>query len=79
MTLGGHEADLRDLLKTLDPKARDDLRRVLIRDQADRAAVLLGALKWPMTHGPTRRDPREFLDMHDLDPAHGFLPAWRSR
>ena len=31
--------DLRELLETLDPKARDDLRRVLIRDQADRDAV----------------------------------------
>ena len=28
--------DLRDLLLTLDPKARDDLRRALIRDEADR-------------------------------------------
>jgi hypothetical protein len=28
--------DLRSLLETLDPKARDDLRRVLVRDQADR-------------------------------------------
>ena len=26
--------DLRALLQTLDPKARDDLRRVLIRDDA---------------------------------------------
>ena len=32
------EADLRAILETLDPKARDDLRRVLIRDQADRNA-----------------------------------------
>jgi hypothetical protein len=31
--------DLRSLLETLDPKARDDLRRVLIRDQADRDAI----------------------------------------
>jgi len=31
--------DLRALLETLDPKARDDLRRVLIRDQADRDAI----------------------------------------
>jgi hypothetical protein len=30
---------LRALLQTLDPKARDDLRRVLIRDQADRDAI----------------------------------------
>jgi hypothetical protein len=28
--------DLRSLLETLDPKARDDLRSFLIRDQADR-------------------------------------------
>ena len=27
-------ADLRNSLKMLDPRARDDLRRVLIRDQA---------------------------------------------
>lgn len=32
------EADFRALLSTLDPKARDDLRRVLFRDQADRDA-----------------------------------------
>jgi hypothetical protein len=37
MTQGG--PDLRTLLETLDPKARDDLRRVLIRDQADRDAI----------------------------------------
>jgi hypothetical protein len=31
--------DLRVILEMLDPKARDDLRRVLIRDQADRDAI----------------------------------------
>ena len=31
-----HDDGLRTLLTTLDPKARDDLRRVLIHDQADR-------------------------------------------
>jgi hypothetical protein len=35
------DADLRALLTTPDPKARDDLRRVLIRDQADRDAIFL--------------------------------------
>jgi hypothetical protein len=30
---------LRALLETLDPKARDDLRRVLFRDRADRDAI----------------------------------------
>jgi hypothetical protein len=33
------DVDLRALLSTLDPKARDDLRRVLIRDHADRDAI----------------------------------------
>jgi hypothetical protein len=32
---------LRSLLETLDAKSRDDLRRVLIRDQADRDAIAL--------------------------------------
>jgi hypothetical protein len=36
---GAAGPDLRDLLETLDPKARDALRRVLIHDQADRDAV----------------------------------------
>ena len=34
-----HDDGLRTLLTTLDQKARADLRRVLIRDQADRDAV----------------------------------------
>jgi len=33
------EAALRAILETLDPKTRDDLRRVLIHDQADRDAI----------------------------------------
>jgi hypothetical protein len=33
------ESDLRSILETLDPKARDTLRRVLIHDQADRDAI----------------------------------------
>jgi hypothetical protein len=37
-TLNHEDATLRDLLQTLDPKTRDDLRNVLIRDQADRDA-----------------------------------------
>jgi hypothetical protein len=42
------DEDLRDLLLTLTPSARDDLRRVLIRYQADRDAIckLYG---WPQT------------------------------
>ncbi len=33
------DAELRALLATLDSKARDDLRNVLIHDQADRDAI----------------------------------------
>jgi hypothetical protein len=33
------DADLRDLLLTLSPSAREHLRDVLIRDQADRDAI----------------------------------------
>jgi hypothetical protein len=39
---------LRTLLATLDPKTRDNLRRVLIRDQADRDAVCK-LYRWPQT------------------------------
>jgi hypothetical protein len=34
-----HDDSLRAVLETLDPTARDDLRRVLIRDQADRDSI----------------------------------------
>ena len=33
------DADFRALLQTLNPKARDDLPLVLIRDHADRDAI----------------------------------------
>jgi hypothetical protein len=39
VTIVTENATLQDLLRTLDPKTRDDLRRVLIRDQADRDAI----------------------------------------
>ena len=38
--------DLRALLQELDPTARDDLRRVLIHDQADRDAVASQLLRY---------------------------------
>jgi hypothetical protein len=43
--------DLQDLLRTLDPKARDDLRRVLIRDQADRDAIASRLMRYPDQNG----------------------------
>jgi hypothetical protein len=46
---------LRALLETLEPKARDDLRRVLIRDQADRDAYSPTQVLDLMTEGMTTR------------------------
>jgi hypothetical protein len=42
----GEDTDFRALLSTLDPKARDDLRRVLIHDQADRDAISSQLLRY---------------------------------
>jgi hypothetical protein len=58
------EDDLRALLETLDPKARDDLRRVLIRDQADRDAVASQLLRYRDGHGNDWADISDMLTMH---------------
>jgi hypothetical protein len=39
--------ELRSLLPTFDPKARDDLRRVLIRYDADRDAIASRLMRYP--------------------------------
>jgi hypothetical protein len=43
--------DLRFPLMTLDPKAHDDLRRVLIRDQADRDAIASRLMRYRDQNG----------------------------
>jgi hypothetical protein len=58
------EADLRALLRTLDPKARDDLRRVLIRDQADRDAIAPDLLRYREGHGDDWADIIDMVTMH---------------
>lgn len=40
------DAELRDLLRTLSPMAREHLRDVLIRDQADRDAIASQLLRF---------------------------------
>jgi len=50
--------ELRSLLEILDPKARDDLRRLLIRDQADRDAVASQLLRYRDGHGDEGRHHR---------------------
>jgi hypothetical protein len=58
------ETDLRDLVQTLDPKARDDLRRVLIRDQADRDAIASLLMRYRDENGQRWADIIDFLTMY---------------
>ena len=58
------DGDLRVLLETLDPKVRHDLRRILIRDQADRDAVSSQLLRYRDGHGDDSADIIEVLTMH---------------
>jgi hypothetical protein len=58
------DADVRTVLETLDPKARDDLRRVLIRDQGDRDAVSSWLLRYRDGHGDDWADIIDMLTMH---------------
>jgi hypothetical protein len=73
------EADLRSLLETLDPKTRDDLRRVLIRDQADRDAISSRLMRYRDRNGQGWADIIDLLTMHprrdDRWPAR--LGRWR--
>ena len=47
----GNEADLRDLLRTLSPAAREHLRGVLIHDKADRDAISSKLVRYRDGHG----------------------------
>jgi hypothetical protein len=58
------DRDLRKLLSTLDPKARDDVRRVLIRDQADRDAISSRLMRYRDQNGQEWADIIDFLTMH---------------
>jgi hypothetical protein len=55
---------LRDLLASLDPKARNDLRRVLIRDQADRDAISSRLMRYRDQNGQDWADIIDFLTMN---------------
>jgi hypothetical protein len=52
------------VLKTLDPKARDDLRRILIHDQADRDAISSRLMRCRDQNGQDWADIIDFLTMH---------------
>jgi hypothetical protein len=66
------DADLRALLSILDPKARDGLRRVLIRDQADRDSTASHLLRCRDERGDDWADIIDFLTIYpDAPPASG--------
>jgi hypothetical protein len=58
------EASLRAILETLDPKTRDDLRRVLIHDQADREAIASELVRYRDERGNDWADIIDMLTMH---------------
>jgi hypothetical protein len=57
------DEDLRSLLLTLDPKARDDLRQVLIYDQAERDAIASRLMRYRDQNGQDWADIIDFLTM----------------
>jgi hypothetical protein len=52
------------LLATLTPKTRDDLRRVLIRDQADRDAIASRLMRYRDQNGQDWADIIDMMTMH---------------
>jgi hypothetical protein len=59
-----HDVSLQPLLKTLDPKTRDDLRRVLIRDHADRDTIAPRLMRYRDQNGQDWADIIDFLTMY---------------
>jgi hypothetical protein len=58
------EPNLRVLLENLTPKTRDALRRVLIRDQADRDTISSRLMSYRDGHGHDWADIIDVLTMH---------------
>jgi hypothetical protein len=58
------DAHVRAVLETFDPKARDDLRRVLIRDQADRDGIASELLHYRDERGGEWADIIDMLTMY---------------
>jgi hypothetical protein len=58
------DADLHAALETLDPLARDALRRVLIHDQADRDAIASLLMRYHDENGQGWADTIDLLSMH---------------
>ena len=58
------DGDLRAALAGLDPPPRDDLRRVLIHDQADRDAIASDLMRYRDERGDDWSDIIDFLTMY---------------
>jgi hypothetical protein len=58
------ESNLHAVLETFDAKARNDLRSVLIRDQAERDAIASRLLRYRDGHGDDWADIIDMLTMH---------------
>ena len=58
------QGELRSLLEALDPKARDDLRRALIRDDADRDAIASTLMRYRDQNGQRWADIIDLLTIY---------------
>jgi hypothetical protein len=58
------DSNLRTVLATLDPNARDVLRRILIHDQADRDAIASQLLRYRDGRGNDWADIIDMLTMY---------------
>ena len=58
------DTQLRALLQTLDPKARDDLRRVVIRDHIDRDAIASQLIRYRDENGQRWTNVIDLLTMY---------------
>jgi hypothetical protein len=56
--------ELRLAISAIEPSGRDDLRRVLIRDQADRDAIASQLLRYRDERGDDWADIIDMLTMH---------------
>jgi cytochrome oxidase Cu insertion factor (SCO1/SenC/PrrC family) len=58
------EANLRDVLRTLSPSARDDLRCILIHNQPDRDAISSRLMRYRDQNGQDWADIIDFLTLY---------------
>jgi hypothetical protein len=69
------DVDLRALLSGLNPKARDDLRRALIHDRADRDAIASQLMRYRDENGQRWADVIDFLTMYP-DARRRWCACW---